>query len=114
VPLAAKAGQPLVKEAMETLEGSLKAAGRGTVAVNCKLLDMAQANVNSGLELAKRMAEAKTPLAAWRLQMAYWNERMGAFAAQAQELRALHAELCDTASAPIRAHLKRNGAARPE
>jgi hypothetical protein len=36
-----------------------------------------------------RLAEVKTPMEFVTLQMSYWQERMGTFARQAEELRAL-------------------------
>jgi Phasin protein len=98
--------------AVETIGRSLKAAGKGTVSVHCKLLDIAQANVNSGLEFAMRLAGAKTPLAMMRLQMTYWEERIGVLASQAQELHALSAELVAKTADPIREHVWRSRAAK--
>ena len=42
-----------------TLERSFDAAGQGAVAVNRKIIDIAQRNVNSGFDLAKSLASAK-------------------------------------------------------
>jgi hypothetical protein len=100
LPQAAFAG------AVATLEGSLKAAGRSAVQVNRKLIEIAQANVNSSLEHAKEMAGAKNPIAAMHLHMNYWHEQMGVFTRQSQEFRALQAELVGLAAAPLRAHLR--------
>lgn len=80
------------------------AAGRGTVAVNCKLLDFAQMNVNSSLDYAKDLAAARSPVRIMRLQMEYWQDCFEAFASQAQELRALSAELVADANEPLRQH----------
>jgi hypothetical protein len=104
--------KPAFDGAVETMGRSLKAAGQGTVAVHRKLMDIAQANVNSGLELATRLADAKTPMAMMRLQMTYWDERMSALASQAQELHALSAELVANTAEPIREHVRRSRAAK--
>ena len=74
--------------AAESIEGSLNAARQSAIAVNRKLLDIAQANVHSSLDLAKGLAGAKTPIEIMRLQMHYWHERMGTLARQSEELRA--------------------------
>ena len=79
----------LVERAVNSLEKSLKAAVPAAVAVNRKLVDIAQANMNSSLELARDLANAKSPMEMMRLQMNYWHENMSVFGAQAQELRAL-------------------------
>lgn len=97
----------ILSAAFESIERSFRAAGFGTLAVNRKLIDIARANLSSGFDLAKDLAGAKTPLEAARLQMAFFDQRMKALAAQAQELRALQAELVEKANEPIREQLKR-------
>ena len=51
------------KDALEAVlaswERSFDAAGQGAVALNRKVMDMAQRNINSGFDLAKRLARAK-------------------------------------------------------
>jgi hypothetical protein len=95
-----------VLEAVETLERSFKAAGQGTVAVNRKLIDFAQANLNSSLDHVKDLAAARSPVRIMRLQMEYWHDCLETFASQAQELRALSAELVAKANEPIRQHVR--------
>jgi len=68
---------------------SLAEAGKDALAVNRKLVEMTQANVQAGLDFAMRLAAVKTPMEFMSLQMSYWQERVGAFARQAEELRAL-------------------------
>jgi hypothetical protein len=97
----------ILSASFESIERSFRAAGFGTLAVNRKLIDIARANLSSGFDLAKDLAGAKTPLEAARLQMAFFDQRMKALAAQAQELRALQAELVEKANEPIREQLKR-------
>ncbi len=97
----------LVTQAMDSLEKSLKAAVPAAVAVNSKLVDIAQSNMNAGMELARDLAGAKTPMEFMRLGMTYWQENMGVFQAQALELRTLQAALVATASEPIREHMRR-------
>ncbi len=96
-----------VESAVDTFEKSLKAAIPVARKVNRKLVDIAQANMNSGLELARDLAGAKSPMEMMRLGMNYWHEHMGVFEAQAQELRMLSAEFMTTASEPIREHIRR-------
>ncbi len=101
------ASPALVERAVDTLEKSLKAAMPAAAAVNRKVVDIAQANMNSGLELARDLAGAKSPMEAMRLGMSYWNERMELFKTQAEELRALQAAFVARTSEPIREHLRR-------
>ena len=93
--------------AAETLQQSFRAAGRGSAAVNRKLLDIARVNLASGLDHAKSLAAARTPFEAAQLQWAYLNERMQAFASQAAELRALSSECLAETSEPFRQKLGR-------
>ncbi|MGH6737121.1 MAG: phasin family protein [Methyloceanibacter sp.] len=93
--------------AVATMEKSLKAAMPVAVAVNRKLVDIAQANLNSGLELARDLVGAKTPMEMMRLHMNYWHDNAGVFQSQAQELRSLSAKLLATASEPIREQMRR-------
>jgi hypothetical protein len=94
--------------AVDTMERSLKAAGQGTLAVNRKLIDFAQANVSSSLDLAKSLACARTPMQVMHLQVTFWDERMKALASQAEELRALSVEIVAKANEPIREHMRRS------
>jgi hypothetical protein len=106
--LLAKPSKHVIESAVDTMERSLKAAGQGTVAVNRKLIDIARANVASGLDLALDLATAKNPIEMARVQMAFWDEQMKALASQAQELRTLSAEMVAQASEPISEHVKRS------
>jgi hypothetical protein len=111
-PLAVKAKAPepprhLLETAVDTFERSFKAAGQGTVAVNRKLLDFTRANVSSGFDFAMSLASASSPVHNLQLQMSYWDERMKVLASQAEELRALSADLVAKANEPIREHIRR-------
>jgi hypothetical protein len=97
-----------VKSAMDTIERSWKAAGLGTVAVNRKILDFAQQNVSSGLHLARSLAGAKSPVEMARLHVTFWDEQIKALASQAEQLRALSAEVVSKASEPLREHMRKS------
>jgi hypothetical protein len=96
-----------VKSAMDTIERSWKAAGLGTVAVNRKILDFARQNVSSGLHLARSLAGAKNPVEMARLHVTFWDEQIRALASQAEQLRALSAEVVSKASEPLREHMRK-------
>ncbi len=97
----------LLDTAVDTLERSLKAAGQGTVAVNCKLIDFARANMSSSFEFAMSLASASSPMQIMQLQVSYWDERMREMVRQADELRAMSADLVAKANEPIREHIRR-------
>ena len=88
----------LVGAAMRSLQASVPAA----IAVNTKLADIAHANMSAGLELARDLASAKTPMDAMRLGVSYWFSHMSAVHAQARELQGLSAAWVKTASEPVR------------
>jgi hypothetical protein len=83
---------------------SFRAAGRGAVDVNLTLIDIARSNVSSGLDFAKSLAAARNPLEAARVQLAFWDGRLKAFADQALALRAASATLLAGANEPVREH----------
>jgi len=97
----------LLETAVDTFERSFKAAGQGTVEVNRKLIDFTRANVSSGFDFAMSLASASSPAHLMQLQMSYWDERMKVLARQAEELRALSADLVAKANEPIREHIRR-------
>jgi Phasin protein len=96
----------LVERTFDTFE-SLKAAVPAAVAVNHKLVDIAQTNMKAGMALARDLASAKSPLEMMQLGMTSWQAHLGVLEAQARELRMLSAELMTTANEPIRARLLR-------
>ena len=101
----------LLTSPLDTFERSFKAAGQNAVAVNQKLLDFARANVTSTLDFAVSLATASSPMQMMQLQMSYWDERVKALVSQAEELRALSADLMAKTSEPIRhVWVKRSGA----
>ena len=93
--------------AMPTLEEFVQAMIPGARAVHSKLVDIAHTNLNVSLRLARDLAQARTPLEAMRLQIAYWQDCFALCGSQTQDLCTLYSELLTTASKPIRAHPKR-------
>lgn len=81
------------KHALEAVidnwERTFDAAGQGAVALNRKVIDIAQRNINSGFDLAKRLAGAKNFAETMELQAGYWREQMAVFGKQAEEVRTL-------------------------
>jgi len=92
---------------LESWERSFDAAGQGAVALNRKVIDIAQRNINSGFDLAKSLARAKNLAEAMELQGAHWRKQLDALAAQAEEVRTLSAKVTADATEPIKAQLTR-------
>jgi hypothetical protein len=74
---------------LEALERSFDAAGQGALALNHKVIEIAQRNVNSGFTLAKNLAAAKTLPELVEVQAAHRRNWLRTFTAQTEELRAL-------------------------
>jgi phasin len=90
-----------------TLERTFDAAGQGAVALNRKIIQIAQQNVNSGLDLAKSLAGAKNLPEMVALQSSYWQRLMSTFALQAEEVRALSMKMVAAASEPLKDQVDR-------
>jgi phasin len=94
-----------LEAAVDTMEKSFDAAGQGAVALNRKIIDIAQRNLNSGFDLAKNLAGAKNLAEMMELQGAYWRKQFGALAAQAEEVRALSTKVTADTAEPVKAHV---------
>jgi phasin len=82
-------------------EKSFDATGQGAVALNRKIIDIAQRNINSSFDLAKGLAGAKNLAEAVELQSAYWRQQLDTLAAQAEDVRTLSTQVTADAAAPI-------------
>jgi hypothetical protein len=91
----------------------LDAAGQGAVALNRKIIDIAQ-RINSGFDLAKSLAGAKNLAEAVELQAAYWRKQLAALTTQAEEFRSLSTNVAPDAAAPMKMHGGRCDALEPE
>ena len=89
---------------LEALERSFDALGHTTVALNRKVIDIAQCNVNSGFDLAKSLAGAKNLAEILELQAAYWRKQFGVLMTQAEEFGALSTNVTADVAKPIKQH----------
>jgi phasin len=89
-----------------TIESTFDAAGQGAVALNRKIIDIAQRNVNSGFDLAKSLAGAKNLSEMVELQAAYWQKQLNTLPSQAEEVRALANKMAAAASQPLKEQVK--------
>ena len=93
--------------ALETLERSFDALGQGATALNHKVIDIAQRNINSGFDLAKSLTKAKNLAEIIELQANYWREQFGVLANQAEEVRTLSTQVAADAAKPIKSQMAR-------
>ena len=96
-----------LETALDSWEKSFDAANQGAVALNRKIIDITQRNINSGFDIAKSLAGAKNLAEATELQAAYWRKQVGALTAQAEEVRTLSTKVTADVAEPIKAQLTR-------
>ena len=87
---------------LQNWERSFDATNQGAVALNRKIIDIAQRNINSGFDLAKGLAGAKNLTEAMELQADYWRKQLDTLAAQAEEVRTLSAQVAADATKPMK------------
>jgi hypothetical protein len=91
--------------AFESWEDCLDAAGQGAVALNRKIMDIAERSISTGFDLATRLARAKNPFEAIELQAAYWRKQFGELRMQAEGMRTLLEMVTDSVAEPIKAQV---------
>jgi hypothetical protein len=64
---------------LESWQKSFGAAGQGAAALNRRLIDLADRNINTGFELATGLAGARNLAEVMELQAAYWSKLLGKF-----------------------------------
>lgn len=87
---------------LQSWERSFDATNQGAVALNRKIMDIAQRNINSSFDLAKSLAGAKSLAEAMELQAHYWRKQLDTLAAQAEEVRTLSAQVAADATKPMK------------
>jgi phasin len=90
-----------LEKVLESWEKTFDAAGQGAVALNRKVIDITQRNINSGFDLAKSLAGAKNLSEAMELHAAYWQKQLSALSAQAEEMRTLSTKVSEDVTEPI-------------
>ena len=95
---------------VEAVERSYDAAGQAATALNRKIIDIAQRNVNSGFDLAKSLASAKNLAEMVELQGAYWRKQLSRLQTQAEKVRALSIRITANVTEPNESRVTRAGA----
>ena len=91
-----------LRSVLESWEKSFGAAAQGAVALNRKVLDIAEGNIDTNFALARGLAGAKNFADVMALYAAYWRKRFGNLSAQAEEVRALSTKLTANVARPIK------------
>jgi phasin len=92
---------------LESWERTFDAAGQGAVALNRKVIDITQRNINSSFDFAKSLVGAKTLAEAMELHSSYWSKQLNTLRAQAEEMRALSTRVTSDVTEPAKAQMKR-------
>jgi hypothetical protein len=92
----------------ESWESSLDAAGQGSVALNHKIVHIADRNIRSSFDLATRLLASKNLADALEVQTAYWRKQFGELRMQAEEVRALLKKVTTTVAQPIKEEVARD------
>jgi len=90
---------------VDTMARSFDALGQGALALNRKIIEIAQENVSLGFDLAKSLATARTFAEMVELRATYWRKHLSALSAQAEEVRALSTKVAADMAAPIKARV---------
>ena len=96
-----------MEEAVEVLEKSIDQAGQGAAALNRKVIDNAQTNLNTGFDLAKDLAGAKNIAEIMELQSSFVRKQFEALTAQAEEIRELSTKIATDTATPVKDHVSR-------
>jgi phasin len=105
---AYEAAKGTMEEAVEVLEKSIDQAGQGATALNRKVIDNAQTNLNTGFDMAKELAGAKNIAEFMELQSSFARKQFEALTAQAEEIRELSTKIATDTSNPIKDHVTRS------
>lgn len=73
---------------LESWQKSFGAAGQGAAALNRKLIDLAERNINTGFDLATGLAGARDFGEVMELQATYWRKLLGELRVQGGQRRA--------------------------
>jgi phasin family protein len=102
--MRAFAGTATLDANLHAIERSYDAAGQAATALNRKIIDIAQRNVNSGFDLAKSLASAKNLAEVVELQGAFWRKQIETLMEQAEEVRELSVNAGAEVAEPIKRH----------
>ena len=70
---------------LESWQKSFGAAGQGATALNRRIIDVAERNIDAGFDLATGLAGAKNFADVMASHAAYWRKQIGNLSAQAEE-----------------------------
>jgi len=93
------------KNTLHAVLESLEKSCEGTVALNRKIIDIAERNATTGFDLAMSLAGAKNLPEVMNLQVDCWRKQFANLSAQAEELRTLSTRVATSVAEPIKAQV---------
>ena len=99
-----------LQSVLASWQKSFGAANQGAVALNLKIMDMAEHNISTGFDLAMSLAGAKNASEAIELQSAYWRKQLSRLQTQAEEVHALSTRITANVTEPVESEVARAGA----
>ena len=78
-----------LQSVLESWNRSFGAAGQGTMALNSKIIDIAERNIDNNFDFAMSLCRAKNLAEVMELQAAYLRKQFGQLRSQAEEVRLL-------------------------
>lgn len=97
-----------MEETMHALEEAFTAYGQGASAFNHRLIELTQANMNSGFEFVKSLAGMKDFSEIASAHSDFMRKQMETFSNQASEIHAMSSKLAEDAAEPIKAQMTRS------
>lgn len=97
-----------MEDTVETMEASIDKTGQGIAAINRKIFDIAQVNLNSSFDFAKALASARNPSELAEIQTQFMRRQFEIFTAQAQEFSDLSTQITTDSAKPVKAYVERS------
>jgi hypothetical protein len=76
-----------LQSVLESWQRSFGTAGQGVTALNQKIIDMAERNIETSFDLAKNLCRTKNFAEVMELQTAYWQKQFGELKSLADDVR---------------------------
>jgi hypothetical protein len=76
----------MLNAVLESWQKSFGAAGQGAVALNGRIIDIADRNINNAFDLAAGLAGAKNLTEAMEVQAAFWRKQLAYLGGQAKRV----------------------------
>ncbi|GBF27256.1 hypothetical protein MnTg02_02303 [bacterium MnTg02] len=97
----------IAEQATEAFGTAMEEASKGSHALNVKMIQMAQANLNSSFDLAKELVRAKDITEAVDVHNAFVQQQFESLAGQAEEIRQLSKRIAVETVKPLKSHVSR-------